>query len=73
MRVMGTIYNIGYMDSGFPEGICKQELTESFINIKKIVEIISAQLKSYKVFMGQEGFILNCYVEIDELEERFDL
>ena len=46
---------------------------ESFKNIQKIVGIINANLTSFKVFMGTEGFILNCFIEIDELDEDFTL
>ena len=68
-----AIYNIGYHDNGFPEGILNDELIESFRNIQKIVRIIKADITSFKVFMGTEGFILNCFIEIDELDEDFTL
>lgn len=68
-----AIYNIGYHDNGFPEGITDVELIESFKNIQKIVSIIDAKIISFKVFVGIEGFILNCFIEIDKLDEEFTL
>ena len=67
-----AIYNIGYTDDGFPCGMKLEETIDSYMNLLKIIKILNCELKTYKVFMGDCGYILNCFI-IDKNKDYFGI
>jgi GTPase len=58
------IYNIGYNDEGYPIGLNDNDANISLINLNKIIELIGAEIKSKKIFMGIRGIIINLMIVI---------
>ena len=42
------------------------------MNLLKIIKILNCELKTYKVFTGDCGYILNCFI-IDKNEDYFGI
>jgi GTPase len=58
-----AIYNIGYLDSGEPNGISYEMMMDSLNNIHLISNDIEATIKSIKIFQGLNGYCSNIFLE----------
>ena len=65
-----AIYNIGYTDNGFPCGMTLEETIDSYLNLILITKILDCELKTWRVFTGNCGYILNCFI-IDKNKDYF--
>lgn len=64
-------YIIGIRDNGEAVGINKSQLYYSLVNLKKITDIINAELKKIRFYTGSDGFIFVAHVHRNI--EDFDL
>lgn len=50
-----AIYMLGILDNGYTIGISEEELSESLIFMRKIVNILNAQIQCVRIYEGLEG------------------
>lgn len=62
-----AVYNIGYQDDGYPNGVDYDLLLKSLGILHHIAGELNACPKSIKILLGKEGYCANIFLKKDDL------
>lgn len=66
-----ALYIIGINDNGKVEGISIKKIKESYNFLLNMIEIINAELKSFNVYLAENGYVATARIYLSNYEECY--